>query len=63
MTTKLKKTKRKFKGIVKDAKELGVERTHLYRVLSGQRVSKSLTQRYRSLKEKQKLANRMEVVK
>jgi hypothetical protein len=41
-----------FVGICADARKLGVCREHLYRVLTGQRVSQSLLKRYRELKEK-----------
>jgi hypothetical protein len=40
----------RFRGIVSDAIALGVERTHLYRVLTGERPSVSLMRRYRDLK-------------
>jgi hypothetical protein len=39
----------RIKGICADAAALGVERTHLYRVLKGQRESASLTRRYKAL--------------
>jgi hypothetical protein len=46
----------KHAGICDAAKQLGVERTHLYRVLKGERVSKRLMQRYAELtKEEAKL--------
>jgi len=38
---------------MRDAEILGVNRTHLFRVLTGERISKSLTERYRALKAKQ----------
>lgn len=38
-------------GITKDAEALGVDRTHLYRVLKGERVSKRLLKRYVELKK------------
>ena len=41
----------KYVNIVRDATELGVDRTHLYRVLAGKRTSKTLLRRYRQLKE------------
>jgi hypothetical protein len=41
-----------FVGICADAVKLGVCREHLYRVLTGQRVSKSLLKRYQELKAK-----------
>lgn len=44
----------RFPGIVQDAELLGVTRTHLYLVLTGQRGSASLMQRYRKLKRNQK---------
>lgn len=40
-------------GITSDARKLGVDRTHLYRVLKGERVSKRLMRRYQELKKKQ----------
>ena len=50
-----KKTPRKVKypGINADARALGVDRVHLYKVLEGQRVSKSLLLRYKELKAEQ----------
>lgn len=39
-----------FVGICADARFLGVTREHLYRVLTGQRASKSLLKRYQALK-------------
>jgi hypothetical protein len=39
-----------FIGICADAVKLGVSREHLYRVLTGQRMSKSLLKRYQELK-------------
>ena len=47
----------RFPGIVADARELGVNRIHLYLVLSGQRQSKSLLRRYANL---QKFKNKEE---
>ena len=41
----------RFAGIGKAAAALGVERTHLWRVLTGQRQSRSLTRRYAEWKE------------
>ena len=44
----------KYVNIVADAAALGVERTHLYRVLVGKdRTSKSLLARYAALKSSQ----------
>ena len=43
-------TRVRFPNIVEDAAMLDVERTHLYRVLTGARPSKSLLARYRQLK-------------
>jgi hypothetical protein len=40
----------RFPGLLDAAKALGVHRNHLYLVLSGRRVSRSLTQRYADLK-------------
>jgi hypothetical protein len=51
-----KRGRAKYLGIITDAATLGVERTHLWRVLSGQRQSKSLLARYRKLKAQQSLA-------
>ena len=42
----------KFGNIVSDAAELGVCRTHLWRVLSGQRHSRRLLAAYHALKSK-----------
>lgn len=42
----------RFEGIIADARRLGVDRTHLYRVLTGKRESKELLKRYISLKAK-----------
>jgi hypothetical protein len=39
-----------FVGICADAVRLGVSREHLYRVLIGERTSKSLLKRYQELK-------------
>jgi DNA-binding phage protein len=41
---------RRFRGITKAARELGVDRTHLYRVLKGQRQSRALIRRYKALR-------------
>ncbi len=43
-----------FPGIVEDAKALGVSRTHLWRVLTGQRESARLLARYQHLKAQQR---------
>lgn len=48
------KRKVRFPGICEDAQELGVTRVHLWMVLTGDRKSKRLMQRYRDLKAKQK---------
>lgn len=40
----------RFPGLLDAAKKLGVHRNHLYLVLSGRRVSHSLTERYAELK-------------
>jgi hypothetical protein len=42
-----------FPGITADAEALKCDRTHLFRVLTGERTSKSLTARYRELKAQQ----------
>jgi hypothetical protein len=47
---KLKKWRWHFRGIGKDAAILGVERSHLYRVLTGKRLSPRLLIRYRALR-------------
>ena len=39
----------RFPGIVEDAAMLGVERTHLYRVLKGERESRRLTAAWKQL--------------
>lgn len=41
----------RFPGIIEDAQVLGVDRTHLYRVLTGQRPSKRLLAAYKNLKK------------
>jgi len=41
------KGRTKFRGICAAALALDVERTHLYRVLTGERESKSLLKRYK----------------
>ncbi len=41
----------RFRGICKDAIRLGVTRVHLYLVLTGQRESKSLLDRYEQLRQ------------
>ena len=48
----MKKPRQKtiFKGITLDAKALGVTREHLWRVLTEERVSPTLTKRYSDLK-------------
>ena len=48
----------RFPGIVGDAATLGVEKSHLYRVLTGARESRSLLARYKALKKEQKAAAR-----
>ena len=50
------KTRVRFAGICADARALGVSREHLFRVLSGQRQSRSLLQRYRELKQSKAIA-------
>lgn len=44
-----KKSKVRFPRIARDAAALGVDRTHLWRVLTGRRESASLLRRYRAL--------------
>lgn len=46
----------RFPGITADATRLGVDRVHLFRVLTGERKSASLVARYRELKTKPKKA-------
>lgn len=41
----------RFPGICEDATKLGVSREHLYRVLTGKRISHSLLKRYYRLKQ------------
>lgn len=45
----------RFPGIGEDALTLGVERTHLWRVLTGRRTSKSLLERYERLKSEARI--------
>lgn len=40
----------KYVGIVADARELGVSRAHLWKVLEGKRKSDALLKRYRAMK-------------
>lgn len=50
MNAKVKTRKpHKYKGIMRHAAELGVSRGHLWMVLTGQRHSSSLLQRYHKL--------------
>jgi DNA-binding phage protein len=44
----------RFRGLCADAAALGVHRTHLYKVLSGDRPGRSLLARYSALKLSQK---------
>ena len=48
----------RFPDIGSDAKKLGVHRSHLLRVLTGQRVSARLLQRYAQLKAQQRPSRR-----
>jgi hypothetical protein len=50
--SKAKQGRNKYVGIVTDAAALGVDRVHLWRVLTGRRVSRSLLSRYQQLKRK-----------
>jgi hypothetical protein len=43
----------RFPGIMRDAVLLQVERTHLYRVLTGEKIIPTLLARYRKLKRSQ----------
>lgn len=54
-TSKKGKTKspKVFPGICLDARTLGVDRTHLWRVLIGQRSSSRLLAKYRALNTNQ----------
>jgi hypothetical protein len=45
-----RKRRVKYDGITEDAKNLAVNRTHLWLVLEGRRVSASLMKRYNKLK-------------
>ena len=45
-----RKTRLRFAGICADAEALGVTREHLFRVLVGERQSRSLLRRYQELK-------------
>jgi 16S rRNA U1498 N3-methylase RsmE len=51
--TKPKRGPTKYKGIIRDATELGVTRVHLWRVLEGERESDPLMRRYADLKSQQ----------
>jgi hypothetical protein len=51
---KVKRQPRRFPGIVHDSAVLGVERSHLYRVLAGKRTGVRLLAEYRQLKEAQR---------
>jgi hypothetical protein len=51
-TKSQQKRRTRFPGICTDAELLGVSREHLYRVLTGERESKSLLERYRALAKK-----------
>lgn len=46
----------RFPGLMTAARELGVERSHLYRVLSGQRESRRLMRQYRAWQSRRKEA-------
>ena len=51
--TKIRKRAPKIRGLCADAEELGVTRMHLWAVLKGKRESRSLTRRYKALKQQQ----------
>lgn len=53
-TKKARKRAPKIRGMVADAEALGVCRTHLWRVLTGQRESRSLMRRYQELQERKR---------
>jgi hypothetical protein len=48
----------RFRGITADSLVLGVNRSHLYRVLSKKRTSPRLEADYRALKESQRQADK-----
>jgi hypothetical protein len=50
MMRAVKKHRWRFRGIGADAAALGVDRNHLYRVLTGERPGKLLLLRYTNLK-------------
>lgn len=50
-----KKYRKRFKGIVADARALGCDRDHLRRCLNGERQSKSLLARYAALKKSKRI--------
>jgi hypothetical protein len=49
-------SKTRFQGIVADARILEKSPAHLWRVLTGSRSSKSLSQKYKALKVRQRTA-------
>jgi len=49
-TTRTRRGPTKFPGIVADAEQLGVNYTHLWRVLTGERPSRRLTEAYAQLR-------------
>jgi hypothetical protein len=54
--SKRKRHQWRFRGIFRDAITLGVERSHLYRVLAGKRVSATLLKRYGELQKQKRQA-------
>ena len=56
--TQKKRGRTQFPGIVEDARSLGVSRVHLFLVLTGQRTSKGLLNRYKAFQRQLKGAAR-----
>jgi DNA-binding phage protein len=53
---KPKKRRWRFRGLCANARQLGVTRNHLYKVLAGERESEGLMRRYKELKAEQRKA-------
>lgn len=47
--TETRESRIKYPGIIEHARQLGVSRVHLWKVLSGRRESQRLMERYRAL--------------
>ncbi len=47
----------RFKDLGRDAKALGVDPSHLWRVLAGERSSRALMARYRGLKSRKEISS------